>query len=38
MLAHSRRKQFELADIAEAARRKARGKTAVISPIALEAV
>ena len=36
--AHGRRKLFELADIAEAARRKARGKTAVISPIALEAV
>jgi len=36
--AHSRRKFFELADIAEAARRKARGKPAVISPIALEAV
>lgn len=35
---HGRRKLFELADIAEAARRKARGKTAVISPIALEAV
>jgi transposase len=36
--AHGRRKFFELADIAEAARRKARGKTAVVSPIALEAV
>ena len=36
--AHGRRKLFELADIAEAARRKARGKTAVVSPIALEAV
>jgi transposase len=36
--AHGRRKLFELADIAEAARRKARGKTAIISPIALEAV
>jgi transposase len=35
---HGRRKLFELADIAEAARRKARGKTAIISPIALEAV
>ena len=35
---HGRRKFFELADIAEAARRKARGKTAIISPIALEAV
>ena len=37
--AHSRRKFFELADIAAAARRKATGKTPqVISPIALEAV
>jgi len=36
--AHSRRKFFELADIAQAARRKARGKTAVVSPIALQAV
>lgn len=36
--AHSRRKFFELADIAEATRRKSRGKTAVVSPIALEAV
>jgi transposase len=37
--AHSRRKFFELADIAKAARRKAQGKTPqVISPIALEAV
>ena len=37
--AHSRRKFFELADIAAAARRKARGKTPqVISPLALEAV
>ena len=35
---HGRRKLFELADIAEAARRRARGKTAVISPMALEAV
>ena len=35
---HGRRKLFELADIAEAARRKARGKTGLISPIALEAV
>src|ERR1700752_4876356 len=35
---HGRRKLFELADIAEAARRKARGKTAIISPIALETV
>jgi transposase len=36
--AHGRRKFFELADIAEAARRKARGKITVVSPIALEAV
>jgi transposase len=36
--AHGRRKLFELADLAEAARRRSRGKTAVISPIALEAV
>jgi transposase len=36
--AHGRRKFFELADIAEAARRKTRGKAAVVSPIALEAV
>jgi transposase len=36
--AHGRRKVFELADIAQAAQRKARGKTAVLSPIALEAV
>ena len=35
---HSRRKLFELADIELAARRRARGKTAVVSPIALEAV
>jgi hypothetical protein len=35
---HGRRKLFELADIAEAARRRSRGKSAVISPIALEAV
>jgi transposase len=35
---HGRRRLFELADIAEAARRKARGKTAVVSPIALETV
>jgi transposase len=35
---HGRRKLFELADIAEAARRRARGKTAIISPIALETV
>ena len=36
--AHGRRKVFELADIAQAARRKARGKAAVVSPIALQAV
>jgi len=36
--AHGRRKLFELADIEQAAQRKARGKTAVVSPIALEAV
>jgi len=36
--AHGRRKFFELADIAEATRRKSRGKTAVVSPIAMEAV
>jgi transposase len=36
--AHGRRKVFELADIAQAAQHKARGKTAVVSPIALEAV
>lgn len=36
--AHGRRKFFELADIAEATRRKSRGKTAVVSPIAVEAV
>jgi hypothetical protein len=36
--AHGRRKVFELADIAQSAQRKARGKTAVVSPIALEAV
>ena len=36
---HGRRKLFELADIAEGARRKSKGATdAVISPIALEAV
>ncbi len=36
---HSRRKLFELADIAKAARRKSKGKTPpVISPVALEAV
>jgi transposase len=36
--AHSRRKFFELADVAQAGRRKSRGKTAVVSPIALQAV
>lgn len=36
--AHARRKFFELADIEATARRKAQGKTAVISPLALEAV
>jgi transposase len=37
--AHGRRKFFELADIAAAARKKARGRTdVVISPMALEAV
>jgi hypothetical protein len=36
--ARGRRKLFELADIAEAARRKSRGKTAIVSSIALEAV
>src|SRR5665213_2315879 len=36
--AHGRRKFFELADIAEATRRKSRGKTAVVSPIAVETV
>jgi transposase len=35
---HGRRRFFELADVAESARRAARGKPAVISPIALEAV
>ena len=35
---HGRRHFFELADVAENARRAARGKPAVISPIALEAV
>ncbi len=35
---HARRKFFELADIAAAARRKAKGKSAAISPLALEAV
>ena len=35
---HGRRHFFELADVAESARRAARGKPAVISPIALEAV
>jgi transposase len=36
--AHARRKFFELADIEAAARRKARGGTAPVSPIALAAV
>jgi transposase len=36
--AHGRRKFFELADIAEATRRKSRGKAAVVSPVAVEAV
>jgi hypothetical protein len=36
--AHARRKFFELADLAGAARRKAKGKVAAISPLALEAV
>jgi transposase len=36
--AHARRKFFELADIAATARRKAKGKQAVIAPLALEAV
>lgn len=36
--AHARRKFFELADIAAAAQRKAKGKAASISPLALEAV
>jgi len=36
--AHSRRKIFELADIAQTARSKSRGKTAVVSPIAVEAL
>ena len=36
--AHARRKFFELADLATNARRKAKGKNAVISPLALEAV
>ena len=35
---HGRRHFYELADVAESARRAARGKPAVISPIALEAV
>jgi transposase len=35
---HARRKFFELADIAAAARRKAKGKSAAISPLAVEAV
>ena len=37
-LAHARRRFFELADVEAAARRKAKGKTAVIAPLALEAV
>jgi transposase len=36
--AHARRKLFVLADIADSARKRAQGKTAVISPLALEAV
>jgi transposase len=36
--AHARRPFFALADLAENARRKAQGKTSVISPLALEAV
>ncbi|RJF86467.1 IS66 family transposase [Oleomonas cavernae] len=36
--AHSRRKFFVLADIANSARKRAQGKTAVISPLALEAI
>lgn len=36
--AHARRKFFELADLAATARRKAKGKKAVVSPLALEAV
>jgi transposase len=36
--AHARRKFFEQADIAAAARRRAQGKTAVVAPLALEAV
>lgn len=36
--AHARRKFFELADLAAAARRRAKGRTPVISPLALEAV
>ena len=35
---HGRRHFYELADVAESARRAARGKPAIISPIALEAV
>ena len=35
---HGRRNFYERADVAESARRAARGKPAVISPIALEAV
>lgn len=36
--AHGRRKVFELADIAQAFQRKSRGKTPVVSPLALAAV
>jgi transposase len=36
--AHGRRKFFELADLEKAARERAQGKTAVIAPLALEAV
>ena len=36
--AHARRKFYELADLEALARRRAQGKTAVASPIALEAV
>jgi len=36
--AHARRKFFELADLAAAARRRAKGRTPVISPLAVEAV
>jgi transposase len=36
--AHARRKFFEQADIVAAARRRSQGKTAVVAPLALEAV